>query len=126
MALEDSTNEDFLGFSPSDESTTGECVGNVNILKYMKNFIDITLEEKEAAMKNDFDEIKLKLVEIDSKINSLIEKKESVDVHQILSSLPYTLLLDVSKLNKYLGSEMVFSKMVSHYVIFFYYQSLDL
>lgn len=122
-ALESSTNEDFLGFSPSDDGSC-VCVGIVNILKDIKKSLDTKLEEKEAAMKNDLDEIKLHLREIDSKINSFIEQEENIDVHQILSSLPYTSILDVPKVNKYFGIETVFSKMVSRCVI--YYQSLDL
>lgn len=68
------------------------------------------------GVKNDVDEVKMALSDISSKLDSLIEKEDNlmVDVHQIFTSLPYTSICGVAKLDKYLNSSTIFTQMVSY------------
>lgn len=158
--LQESSNEEFEGFSPDQsinesidvgcncklsdiENTLKEIKGAIAHLMQLKNGVNTscndncelavignTLKDLKDAIdyvveiKNDFEEFKITLCDIQSKLDELLEKGANsiVDIHQILSSLPYTTISGVEKVNKNLNSGTIFSKMVSdsignHYVI---------
>lgn len=69
-------------------------------------------------MKNDVDEIKTTLREINSKVSAIMEKQESspMDVHHIMTSIPYDSLSGAEKFDEYLNDSITFTQVVRHWL----------
>lgn len=71
-----------------------------------------------VTIKTDMEEMKIILGDMNSKISAIMEKQDSsvVDVHQILSSIPYGSLSGVEKLDQWFTISTIFAQMVSDWL----------
>lgn len=99
--------------SVSGSSCDSQCKWPVieAMLKDVQESIDYLI-----SVKNDMEEVKLSLIEMNSKLNAIIESQESssVNIHGILTSIPYTTLTGAEKVEQHLGIATIFEQIVSN------------